>query len=84
MKRAYARAIVGGRCPTQICGEVTSHEAFGCAGRFAYASGVVVDDYEEVVLFMASGGRWETADRGKYCLNHEAPSKIYKGVCTTS
>ena len=61
-----------------------SGRAFGCAGRFAYASGVVVDDYEEIVLFVASAGRWETADRGKYCSTHQVPAKIYTGACTTS
>lgn len=151
--RAYALAIVKGRCPTEICTEVTfpggltcstavrtlqgpnrptwgcersgasfdvykvrrhrpgpgyppctrqaliaglrrgadpqptatfSRGTFGCAGRFAYASGVVVHRYDEVVLFIARSGRWETADRGKYCPNHQVPAKIYKGACTTS
>lgn len=61
-----------------------SHGAFGCAGRFAYASGVIFKGNEEVDLFIASGGRWETADRGKYCLNHQVPLRIYKPACTTS
>jgi hypothetical protein len=57
---------------------------FGCAGGFAYSRGVTVGRDAIVVLFIAHSGRWETADRSKYCLSHQLPAKIYQGGCTTS
>jgi hypothetical protein len=60
------------------------HSAFGCAGGFAYATGVVLGRDEEVVIFIARSGQWETADRGQYCLGHQLPATIYSAGCTTS
>jgi hypothetical protein len=55
---------------------------FDCAGGFAYSGGELGGN-DVIFLFIASGGRWETADRDKYCLSHQLPASIYTGACTT-
>lgn len=61
--------------------------AFGCAGRFAYAAVIVGAGNEEVeitVLFRASARHWEVASRAKYCENGAVPAKIRQPACETN
>jgi hypothetical protein len=82
-KRALMSGL--GRGSARVTGTVIG--PWGCAGRFAYAA-VNVDIQgnlnTETVLFIASHGRWRTANRARYCLAHAVPRSIYAPACQTS
>jgi hypothetical protein len=82
-KRALMRGL--GRGSARVTGTVLG--PWGCAARFAYAA-VNVDIQgnlnTETVLFIASHGRWQTANRARYCLAHAVPRSIYAPACQTN
>jgi hypothetical protein len=60
---------------------------FGCARAWAY-SGVLAGhggaEFEGTILYHASNGRWQTADRGRPCQTHAVPKKIYRPACESN
>ena len=80
---AAARAVDG----ATFYGLDTSPQSFGCSGRFAYAFALVGSDNkieaDVTILFMATNGNWQPANRGIYCPNGSVPQQIYQQACET-
>lgn len=80
---AAARAVDG----TTFHGLDTSPQSFGCSGRFAYAFALVGSENkieaDVTILFMATNGTWQPANRAMYCPNGSVPQQIYQQACET-
>ncbi len=79
---AAARAAAG----ADFDGLAGGTAAFGCSGRFAYTFATVGSGNTEVdvtMLFMATNGTWQSADRGIYCQDGSVPREIYRPACET-
>jgi len=79
---AAARAVDG----ANFDGLDSSTPNFGCSGRFAYAFVIVGSGNAKAdvtILFMATNGTWQPADRSIYCQNGSVPQQIYQPACQT-
>ena len=80
---AAARAVDG----ATFYGLRLQPQSFGCSGRLAYTFALVGSnnkiEADVTILFMATKGTWQPANRGVYCPNGSVPQQIYQQACET-